>query len=116
MTDKRFKYGSNERWECVLIDTLEKKEYDFCEVGKLCNRLWEQTQRFENHNKDLMEENEQLKEQNADWETAFDNCKHYKEAYGTEIVKIKQTIKDMMENERTELGRSVLKQLWEAIQ
>ena len=29
---------------------------------------------------------------------------------------IKQTIKDMMENERTELGRSVLKQLWEAIQ
>lgn len=63
----------------------------------------------------LEEENEQLKEQNADWETAFDNCKHYKEAYGTEIVKIKQTIKDMMENERTELGRSVLKQLWEAI-
>ena len=45
----------------------------------------------------LEEENEQLKEQNADWETAFDNCKHYKEAYGTEIVKIKQTIKDMME-------------------
>ena len=63
----------------------------------------------------VYEENEQLKEQNADWETAFDNCKHYKEAYGTEIVKIKQTIKDMMENERTELGRSVLKQLWEAI-
>ena len=29
---------------------------------------------------------------------------------------IKQTIKTMMENERTELGRSVLKQLWEAIQ
>ena len=66
MTDKRFKYGSNERWECVLIDTLEKKEYDFCEVGKLCNRLWEQTQRFENHNKDLMEENEQLKQSNED--------------------------------------------------
>ena len=66
--------------------------------------------------KEQKEKNEQLKEQNADWETAFDNCKHYKEAYGTEIVKIKQTIKDMMENERTELGRSVLKQLWEAIQ
>ena len=67
MTDKRFKYGSNERWECVLIDTLEKKEYDFCEVGKLCNRLWEQTQRFENHNKDLMEENEQLRNRIKDW-------------------------------------------------
>lgn len=60
---KRFKYGSNERWECVLIDTLEKKEYDFYEVGKLCNKLWEQTQRFEKHNKDLMEENEQLKKE-----------------------------------------------------
>lgn len=29
---------------------------------------------------------------------------------------IKQTIKDMINTERTELGRSVLKQLWEAIQ
>lgn len=29
---------------------------------------------------------------------------------------IKQTIKTMMETERTALGRSVLKQLWEAIQ
>ena len=29
---------------------------------------------------------------------------------------IKRTIKDMIETERTELGRSVLKQLWEAIQ
>ena len=29
---------------------------------------------------------------------------------------LKTTIKTMMENERTELGRSVLRQLWEAIQ
>ena len=29
---------------------------------------------------------------------------------------IKITIKTMMENERTELGQSVLRQLWEAIQ
>ena len=29
---------------------------------------------------------------------------------------IKQTIKNMLENERTELGRSVLKQLWEQLQ
>ena len=29
---------------------------------------------------------------------------------------IKQTIKTMLENERTELGKSVLKQLYEAIQ
>lgn len=43
----------------------------------------------------LEEENKELKEEN----------KH-----------IKHTIKTMMENERTELGRSVLKQLYEAIQ
>ena len=29
---------------------------------------------------------------------------------------IKHTIKTMMENERTELGQSVLKQLWEQIE
>ena len=63
MTEKeRFMYGSNERWECVLIDTLEKKEYDFYEVRELCSRLWKQTQRFEKHNKDLTEENKELKQ------------------------------------------------------
>ena len=30
------------------------------------NKLWGQTQRFEKHNKDLMEENEQLKQRNIE--------------------------------------------------
>ena len=79
-------------------------------------KIDEAFQKCWNDNGKLIKEIEQLQQQNADWETSFDICKHYKEAYSTEIVKIKQTIKDMMENERTELGRSVLKQLWEAIQ
>lgn len=33
-----------------------------------------------------------------------------------EIIDIKNTIKTMMENERTHIGHNVLKQLWEAIQ
>ena len=33
-----------------------------------------------------------------------------------ENITIKQTIQDMMENERTQIGKSVLKQLYEAIQ
>ena len=33
-----------------------------------------------------------------------------------ENQRIKRIIKDMMENERTEIGKSVLNQLWEAIQ
>ena len=32
-----------------------------------------------------------------------------------ENQRIKQTIQDMMENERTAIGKSVLKQLWEQI-
>ena len=42
--------------------------------------------------------------------------KHYNEAYADEIVNIKHTIKTMLKNERTEIGKSTLKQLWEAIQ
>ena len=42
--------------------------------------------------------------------------KHYNEAYADEIVNIKHTIKTMMKNERTEIGKNTLKQLWEAIQ
>jgi len=117
-------------WENDAFLTLE-------EADELLNTLHEENQALKKQNKMLrtnvgkltddvkylrnlpsihQKENEQLKQQNADWETSFDKCKHYKEAYGTEIVKIKQTIKDMIKTERTELGRSVLKQLWEAIQ
>ena len=41
-----------------------------------------------------------------------DEYNHLKE----ENEHIKQTIKDMMENERTELGKMVLRQLWRQIQ
>ena len=78
MTEKeRFMYGSNERWEPVLIDTLEKKEYDFYEVRELCSRLWKQTQRFEKHNKDLTEKNEQLSEENKRLVKMLDNVANY---------------------------------------
>ena len=55
-------------------------------------------------------------------ETAESICKYLNtmENHITEIskenIKIKQTIQDMMTSERTELGRSVLRQLWEQIQ
>ena len=59
----------------------------------------------------LHEENEQLKSYDTitDLETKIMKLKKENEH-------IKHTIKTMMENERTELGRSVLKQLWEQIQ
>ena len=99
MTEKRFTiidkefisyYGGNgyliSNGECKIWLWHSKEESQ-----KVCDKL-----------NSIIDENEQLK--------------HYKETYGDEIVHIKHTIKDMMENERTELGRSVLKQLWEAIQ
>ena len=63
---------------------------------------------FEDYS-ECVDEKKQLKKEN-------EQLQHYKEAYGTEIVKIKQTIKDMIESERTELGKMTLRQLWRQIQ
>lgn len=101
--------------ECRLNELFEENEQLKRQIGNLehtkdfCDEVIADCERLENENK-------QLQQQIADLETSFDICKHYKETYGDEIVHIKHTIKDMMENERTELGRSVLRQLWEAIQ
>lgn len=78
MIEKRFVSITDTDLEISIKDNLTKK-YPFslvCEnldefepllnnVINVCdemNKLWEQTQRFEDHNKRLMEENEQLKE------------------------------------------------------
>lgn len=65
---------------------------------------------------ELERENEQLKKQIQQLRT--DNTKQ-KKLLNTTIKQNRHTtttIQTMMENERTELGRSVLRQLWEAIQ
>lgn len=72
MTAKRFRSGlaKNEEFSDEIIDELTGKHYfdstkdDYVfseEIVDLLNKIWEQTQRFERYNKDLMEENEQLK-------------------------------------------------------
>lgn len=74
MTEKRFvleeKIKENEPF-CyrIMRDILTSKIYDNTLKGMddiiiLCNNLWEQTQRFENHNQELEKENEQLKADN----------------------------------------------------
>ena len=82
-----------------------RMEYINCEVSAIYDD-YEKTELVAEELTDrlnkLTKENEQLQ--------------HLKEAYGTEIVNIKHTIKTMMENERTEIGKNTLKQLWEAIQ
>jgi hypothetical protein len=145
MTEKRFtSWGNRIKRDGKLLNIEFKTKTDAKLCCKLCNQMDKHQQEYIDELNEIFEwykeyygetildtrmgwndnnkisklenENEQLKEQIADLETSFDICKHYKEAYGTEIVKIKQTIKDMLENERTELGRSVLRQLWSAIQ
>lgn len=86
-----------------------KHEKDYYTVLDRLNRYDEDCKMYRNDALKAEKDKEHLLEENNE-------IKHYKEAYATEIVKIKQTIKDMMENERTELGQSVLRQLWEAIQ
>lgn len=112
MTEKRFTNIEHD-YENAWIKCKDNGDFMIYAIYK---ELDESLPSLEDLLNGLSEENEQLKQQNSDWETSFDICKHYKETYANEIIHIKTTIKTMMENERTELGRSVLKQLWEAIQ
>ena len=76
---KRFQVETDEGFVVSLKDNLTKK-YPFslaCEsvddyenvidevmsCGALLNQLWEQTRRFEKHNQELAEENEELKKE-----------------------------------------------------
>jgi regulator of replication initiation timing len=71
---------------------------------------------FKEENTHLKLENEQLKDIIDQLRT--DNTKQKKQLNETmkQNKHTTTTIKTMMENERTELGRSVLRQLWSAIQ
>ena len=65
---------------------------------------------------ELNNENKELKEILSELRTIGDYQAKRINELNKENQRIEQTIKDMIQNERTELGRSVLKQLWEAIQ
>ena len=125
MTEKRFVSIADTDLEISIKDNLTKK-YPFSlvcenldefepllnEVINICgemNKLWEQTQRFEDHNKRLMEENEQLKQSVLSWSNSYN--KVYQENQ-----QLKNLIQHTYQIERTELGRNVLRQLLEAIQ
>ena len=66
MIGKRFTTDNGSNEDVCLVDNLTKKEYEsnFNDIVDLMNKIWEQTQRFEKHNKDLTEENKLLKEDN----------------------------------------------------
>jgi DNA anti-recombination protein RmuC len=83
------------------------------EAQKVCDKL-----------NSILDENEQLKQQ-IQRERTVSTKQHLKwskeaeeqiQTLQEENEHIKTTIQNMLDTERTELGQSVLKQLWEAIQ
>lgn len=108
MTAKRFTilYGIDENpFEWDIMDNNNDALICRCNGKPICDLLNE-----------LAEENEQLKTTIQQLRT--DNTKQKKKLNTAmkENEHIKQTIKDMINTERTEIGQSVLRQLWEAIQ
>ena len=127
-----------------IYDTEEKCYYSSIDAMKLCDLLNEQHETIGrlkvnitellsvDIEEELLKENEQLKSSDTitDLETEImklkttiqqlrtDNTKQKKKLNTAmkENEHIKQTIKDMINTERTEIGKSVLKQLYEAIQ
>ena len=98
----------------TLIDMHTRDTFDYVsDVCNLLNELSEKNERLKEYNNKLMKQPLLFDVQ------TIPNTMEIIEAntqLSEENEHIKQTIKDMMETERTELGRSVLRQLWEAIQ
>ena len=109
MTEKRFNIEFDGHQYFLVID--EDNERCLARLDTRMDALaWLEMYKM------LSEENEQLKSELQDKRLGINLFNAENTLLMEENENIKQTIKDMMENERTELGKSVLKQLWEAIQ
>ena len=86
------------------------------EVVNRLNELNDENEQLQIKIADLRYENKTFKTNLSYCKRENKEIKHYNEAYADEIVNIKHTIKTMLKNERTEIGKNTLKQLWEAIQ
>lgn len=89
------------------------------DVQKICNKLNE----WVDENKALKKEKKGFESCSHNWGILYDEAKNVVKELDKENKElknenqyIKNTIKEMLDNERTEIGKSVLKQLWEVIQ
>ena len=87
----------------TLIDIETRNTYDY--VSEICPILNE-----------VNDENKQLKNKLQTYKTSNSLLKATMDRHRTENQQIRDTIKEMYNNERTELGKSTLKQLLETIQ
>ena len=115
--NKRFTTDNGSNEDVCLVDNITGKEYEsnVDEIVELLNELHEENRELQRHLdvmrsgaltddkriKELYDENEQL---NKSRDELISENRH-----------IKKTIQTMLINERTAIGKSVLKQLWNAI-
>ena len=85
--------------EDSFTDKLTKKTYyELSDIIDLCNKLWEQTQRFEKYNQRLVKENMELKERNNRQYKQLNQLYRLIEEENWEILK--QMINELKENEK----------------
>ena len=82
------------------------------DVQKICNKL----NKLVDETKKLQSINQDHRDYIGDVEADFIRLEQENKKLKKENQYIKNTIKEMLDNERTEIGKSVLKQLWEVIQ
>ena len=118
MTAKRFEMvitGVDGSFHYLDKNTGEKITSTL-ELENKLNELHEQVQAQATVIKEYQDRNEILNQQICDKNKILLKEIEIGKKLHDENNHIKQTIQDMMENERTEIGQSVLRQLWEAIQ
>lgn len=103
MTEKRFRLG----YVCGDYGLIDNDEW--IDLHSMSENSEKNVQICINKLNELAEENEQLKEAVWSWSKSYNRVYEDKE-------RILNTIKYAYYNERTQLGKSVLKQLLEAIQ
>lgn len=122
MTAKRFQIiHLGNPYDFVVKDHQTNRTYgtlqgDDKSLMELLNKLHEEVQSQSIVIKGYQDRNEILNQQIYDKNKILLTEIEINENLHDENNRIKQTIQDMMETERTELGKSVLKQLYEAIQ
>ena len=116
MTEKRFTIFGEWHKDCV-IDEIRDNTGEYVTIGRVVDLLNENEQLKKDctvliyHNQEYRKENEQLK--STINTLTHDNTKMKKVLNTTknENEQIKQVIKEAYHNERTHIGRNVLKQL-----
>ena len=117
MTEKKQRFISlDEGYDFIIRDTITHT--DLCDVDSVIDVLND----YDKENERLKKERNHFEKKKTEYLTEWNNCrikntelkKENKRLY-EDNIRVKQLITETFNNERTELGQSVLKQLIEQI-